>query len=106
LVKKYGGAVIALTLDESGIPDTVSGRVALAKKIINKASEYGIGKNEIIVDPLCLTISSDKDSANVTLQTVKALHEEGIKTSLGVSNVSFGLPEREKINTVFFCECA
>ena len=102
LVKKYGGAVIALTLDEEGIPGTAEGRVALAKKIIDRAEKYGIDKNEIIVDPLCLTISSDKESAKVTLQTVKTLHEEGIKTSLGVSNVSFGLPEREKINTVFF----
>jgi len=102
LVKKYGGTLIALTLDEQGIPDTADGRVALAKKIIDRASQYGIDKKDIIVDPLCLTVSSDKDAANITLQTVKRLHKEGIKTSLGVSNVSFGLPEREKINTVFF----
>ncbi len=102
LVKKYGGAVIALTLDEEGIPNTVDGRVALAKKIIDRAATYGIDKNDIIVDPLCLTVSSDKDAAKITLQTVKALHVDGIRTSLGVSNVSFGLPEREKINTVFF----
>ncbi|MBE6671521.1 MAG: homocysteine methyltransferase [Ruminococcaceae bacterium] len=102
LVERYGGAVIALTMDESGIPDTAEERVEIAERIIKKAAEYGIGKNDIIVDPLCLTVSSDKNAANVTLKAVKLLNEKGIKTSLGVSNVSFGLPNRENINTVFF----
>ena len=102
LVKKYGGSVIALTMDENGIPESAEGRVSIAEKIIKRASEYGIEKNDIIVDPLCLTISSDNDSAKVTLRAVKLLKEKGICTSLGVSNVSFGLPERENINTVFF----
>ena len=102
LVKKYGGAVIALTLDERGIPDTSDERVKIAEHIISEAERYGIDKNEIIVDPLAMAISADKNSANVTLKTIKKLHEKGIKTSLGVSNVSFGLPSRGNINSVFF----
>ena len=102
LVKKYGGAVIALTLDEGGIPDNSDDRVAIAEKIIKAAESYGIDKNEIIVDPLAMAISADKNSANVTIETIKKLHSKGIKTSLGVSNVSFGLPSRGNINSVFF----
>ncbi len=102
LVKKYGGTVIALTMDEEGIPSDAEGRVKIAEKIIVEASRYNIPKKEIIVDPLCLTVSSDKMAGNVTLDAVRLLREKGIRTSLGVSNVSFGLPMREKINTVFF----
>ncbi len=102
LVKKYGGAVIAVTLDENGIPETAEGRVKIAEKIIARASEYGIGKNDIIVDPLALAVSSDSKSANVTLEAVKTLHDMGIKTSLGVSNISFGLPSRADVNAVFY----
>ncbi len=102
LVKKYGGAVIAVTLDENGIPETAEGRVEIAKKIIARASEYGIGKNDIIVDPLAMAVSSDSNSANVTLEAVKTLHDMGIKTSLGVSNISFGLPSRADVNAVFY----
>ena len=102
LVKKYGGVVIALTMDENGIPSNADERVAIAEKIASCAAEYGIGKKDIIVDPLCLTVSSDSKSALVTLKSVKMLTERGFKTSLGVSNISFGLPEREKINTSFF----
>ena len=102
LVKKYGGAVIAVTLDENGIPETAEGRVAVAEKIIARASEYGIDKNNIIVDPLAMAVSSDSNSANVTLKAVKMLHDMGIKTSLGVSNISFGLPSRADVNAVFY----
>ena len=102
LVKKYGGAVIAVTLDESGIPETAEGRVAVAEKIIARASEYGIDKNNIIVDPLAMAVSSDSNSANVTLKAVKMLHDMGIKTSLGVSNISFGLPSRADVNAAFY----
>ena len=104
LVKQYGGAVIALTMDKEGIPETAEGRVAIALRIIETAETFGIQKKDIIVDPLCLTISSDSNSAKVTLETVRLLKELGIKTSLGVSNISFGLPKREKINTTFFAE--
>lgn len=103
LVKKYGGAVIALTLDESGIPSTAQGRTAIAQKIIDTAAAYGIDKKDIIVDPLALAISSDTAAATVTLDSVKSVKENlGVCTSLGVSNVSFGLPNREFINSAFF----
>lgn len=102
LVKKYGGVVIALTLDEQGIPDGADGRVAIAEKIIATAKRYGIAEKEIIVDPLAMSVSADKEAAKTTLQTLRILHERGIKTSLGVSNVSFGLPARETVNATFF----
>lgn len=102
LVKRYGGAVIALTIGEDGIPATPEARVALAERIIQRAWDYGIPKKEIIVDPLAMAVSSDPQSADITLETVRRLHERGIRTSLGVSNISFGLPERDIINTVFF----
>ena len=102
LIKKYGGVAIAVTIDEGGIPETAEGRVAVAHKIIARAAEYGIGKNEIIVDPLAMAVSSDSQSANITLKAVKMLHDEGIKTCLGVSNISFGLPSRADINSVFY----
>lgn len=105
LAKKYGGAIIALTMDKQGIPATAMGRVEIAKRIIETAAEYGIDSCDIIVDPLCLTVSSDSKSALVTLEAVRIMNNMGIKTSLGVSNISFGLPEREKINTAFFA-CA
>ncbi len=102
LVKKYGGVLIALTLDEGGIPDTAEGRVAIAEKIILEAKAYGIDKRDIIVDPLVMAISADKNSATVTLRAVKMLKDRGIKTSLGVSNISFGLPDRDRISAAFF----
>lgn len=102
LIKKYGGVAIAVTLDENGIPDTAEGRIEIAEKIIARASEYGIDKKDIIVDPLAMAVSSDSNSANITLEAVKKLNEKGIKTSLGVSNISFGLPNRADINSVFY----
>jgi len=103
LVKKYGGAVIALTLDENGIPETALGRYEIARRIVNTANEYGIDKKDIIVDTLCLTVSSDKNAPRVTLDAMKMIKEKlGVKTSLGISNVSFGLPKRDFINSTFF----
>lgn len=102
LIKKYGGVAIAVTLDENGIPDSAQGRVAIAEKIIAKASEYGIEPKNIIVDPLAMAVSSDSKSANITLEAVKILHKKGIRTSLGVSNISFGLPSRADVNSVFY----
>ena len=103
LVKKYGGAVIALTLDENGIPETVNGRFEIAKRIVEEASKYGIAKKDIIVDTLCLTVSSDANAPSVTLGAMKKIKEElGVKTSLGISNVSFGLPKRDFVNAGFF----
>ena len=102
LIKKYGGCAIAVTLDENGIPETAEGRVAVAEKIIAEAAKYGIGKNEIIVDPLAMAVSSDMNSANITLEAVRMLNAKGIRTSLGVSNISFGLPSRADVNAVFY----
>lgn len=102
LVKKYGGAVIALTLDESGIPDNAGARAAIVEKIAKTAAEYGISKKDIIVDPLALTVSSDTKNALVTLEAISLIKKMGFSTSLGVSNISFGLPCRDKINAAFF----
>lgn len=103
LVRKYGGVVVALCLDENGIPETAAGRLAVAKKIYETAASYGIEKKDILVDALCMAVSSDKNGAMTTLETVKRVKEElGGKTVLGVSNISFGLPMREHINSAFF----
>ena len=102
LVKKYGGVVVALTLDENGIPGTAEGRVDIAKKIIDRAADYGIEKKNIIVDPLTLTISSNQAEAGETLRALTMLRQMGMNTVLGVSNISFGLPQRERINSAFF----
>lgn len=103
LVQKYGGVLVALTLDESGIPDTSDGRIAIAKKIYDTAALYGIPKKDILVDCLAMTVSSDPNSALVTLDTLRRVKEElHGKTILGVSNVSFGLPARPVITGCFF----
>ena len=106
LVAKYGGLVVALTLDEDGIPDSAEKRVAIAGKIIRYAGKYGIEKKDLIFDPLAMAISADSKAA---LAALKAVHEirHGLhaNTSLGVSNVSFGLPERDIITSTFFAMC-
>ena len=103
LVKKYGGVVVCLTLDETGIPETADGRIEIAKRIIKKAEEYGIEKENLVFDPLCMTISTNKDNAKITLECIERLKNDlGVKTVLGVSNVSFGLPNRELLNSTFF----
>lgn len=103
LVKKYGGVVVALTLDENGIPETVEGRLAIAKRIYERAAKYGISKKDIIVDVLTMSISTDGQAANTTLNAVAGIKEQfNGKTILGVSNVSFGLPNRDYINATFF----
>ncbi len=103
LVKKYGGVIVALTLDEDGIPETAKGRVEIAKKILSTATEYGISKKDIIFDTLAMTISADNKAAFATLDALKTIKNElGCRTSLGVSNISFGLPNRDAINSTFF----
>ena len=103
LVKKYGGVVVALTLDDNGIPETADGRFAIAEKILKTAAEYGIDKKDIIFDTLAMTISADVSSAKTTITAIKRIKTElGCHTSLGVSNVSFGLPNRDAVNGVFF----
>ena len=103
LVKKYGGFVVGLTIGENGVPKTADERVALAKHIYEKAEEYGISKNDIIIDPLAMTISADDQAGVATLDSVKRIHDElhGL-TSLGISNVSFGLPDRMYLTSIFF----
>ncbi len=103
LVKKYGGLVVALTLDENGIPDTADRRVAIAEKILRTAAEYGIDKKDIVFDTLAMTISADNRAAVATLDALKTIKTKlGCHTSLGISNVSFGLPNRDAVNSVFF----
>ncbi len=102
IAAKYGGGIIALAIDEKGIPETAGGRAEIATKIIARAAEYGIDKKEIIVDPLALTVSSNPDGAIVTLGAIKLIREMGVKTSLGVSNISFGLPKREMVTSTFY----
>lgn len=103
LAKKYGSVVVCLCLDENGIPETAQGRIAVAEKIIKTAKEYGIDKKDLIVDALTMTISTDKNNAIETLKAVKYIRETlGVNTVLGVSNISFGLPQRDVINTAFF----
>ena len=102
LVKKYGGGLVCLTLDDDGIPETVEGRVAIAEKIIRRAEALGIPRRELLVDGLTMPVSAGGENANVTLGTLKAAKAMGVKTALGVSNVSFGLPKRELLNQAFF----
>lgn len=103
LVKKYGGIVVALALDEQGIPPTAEDRIKIVEKLYNTAAEYGIDPCDIMIDPLAMTVSADDQAAVATLATVKYVKEvrKGL-TILGVSNVSFGLPLREHITSIFF----
>ena len=103
LVKKYGGVVVALTLDENGIPKTAEERVKIAEKILGVAKSYGIEKKNIIFDTLAMTISADKSAAKTTLESLNIIKNKLMcHTSLGVSNVSFGLPKRDVVNSTFF----
>ena len=106
LAKKYGGVIVALTLDENGIPDSAEKRVKRAEKILNTALDYGIRKNDIIFDTLAMTVSADPNAAMNTLGALELIKRKlGCRTSLGVSNVSFGLPLRDAVNSTFFA-CA
>ena len=103
LVKKYGGTVVSLLLDEDGIPETVDGRMAIAEKIYENADKWGIPKKDIVFDALVMSISTSKEAAKITLETVRRVTEELHACSvLGVSNVSFGLPRRDLINSTFY----
>ncbi len=102
LMKKYGGVAIVLPLDENGIPSDARGRALIAAKVAEEAGRYGISEDDLIIDGLCMTISSDVSAGRATLDTVHLIKEEyGLKTVLGVSNVSFGLPGRENLNAAF-----
>ena len=103
LAKKYGALVVCLTLDDDGIPQNAEKRVEIARRILERAGEYGISKKDLIFDPLAMTVSADRESALVTLEAVDRIrHELGCLTSLGISNISFGLPERETLTASFF----
>lgn len=103
IVKKYGGVLVGLCLDEDGIPPTAEGRVKIAERIAEEAAKYGIKKKDLVMDALTLTISAQQRESAETIKALKMIKEYlGIKTVLGVSNISFGLPRRELINSTFF----
>lgn len=103
IVKKYGGVLVGLCLDENGIPESAEDRVTIAKRIADEAAKYGIHKKELVMDALTLTISAQQRESTETIKALKTIKEElGMKTVLGVSNISFGLPRREIINGTFF----
>lgn len=102
LVKECGAAVIGLTMDDNGIPKTPEERVAVAEKILQRAAKIGIPAEDVIIDPLVLTVGPDSQAALVTLQTIEMIRREfGVNINLGASNVSFGLPDRLTVNQTF-----
>ncbi len=102
LAKEYGAAVIGLAMDDEGIPATVEGRVAVARKIMERAEGLGIPPEDLLIDCLALSVCADANAAKVTLGAIRGVREElGLNMTLGASNVSFGLPDREAINDVF-----
>ena len=102
LVKEHGAAVIGLTMDDNGIPKDVETRVAIAEKIIERAAKLGIPADDIVIDPLVLTVGADQKASSVTLQTIEMVRREfGVNVNIGASNVSFGLPERDTVNLAF-----
>jgi len=103
LVAKYGGVVVALTLDEGGIPPTADGRIAIARRILERGREYGLKPEDFLVDVLCLAVSAEAQSGNVILESLRRVRDElGCRTCLGVSNISFGLPARHLLNATFY----
>ena len=102
LVKEHGSAVIGLTMDDDGIPSDAEGRLAIAEKIIERAANLGIPADDIVIDPLVLTVGADHHASSVTLQTIEMVRREfGVNVNIGASNVSFGLPERDVVNLAF-----
>ncbi len=102
LMKRYGGVAVALTLDENGIPGTAEGRFAIAETIVRTAEAHGIGRENLVIDVLAMTISADQSSARTALDALRLVRERlGVATVLGVSNISFGLPQREALNAAF-----
>ena len=105
LVKKFGASLVGLTMDDSGIPKTADKRFNVAKHIIEVAKSYGIPKEDIVIDCLCLTQAAETNSAAITLETLTRVSRElGVATVLGVSNISFGMPDRKIINLSFLAQ--
>ena len=103
LVAKYGGVVVALTLDENGIPPTADGRLEIARRILKRGEDFGLKPCDFLVDVLCLAVSAEPQSANVILESMRRVRDElGCRTCLGVSNISFGLPARQCVNATFY----
>jgi 5-methyltetrahydrofolate--homocysteine methyltransferase len=102
LVARHDAAVIALANDETGIPETPAKRLAMARKIISAAHDYGIGPEDIVIDPLAMTVGADTEAVTITLETMRLIRDElGVNMCLGASNVSFGLPQRHVLNAAF-----
>jgi 5-methyltetrahydrofolate--homocysteine methyltransferase len=102
IVKEYNAAVIALAMDENGIPPTADKRLEIAEKLVDKAVAYGIKEEDIIIDPLALAVSTDPEACLVTLSATRMIHDKlGLNITLGASNISFGLPDREALNAAF-----
>jgi 5-methyltetrahydrofolate--homocysteine methyltransferase len=102
LVAEYGTAVIGLCMDDDGIPETPEKRLGVAKKIVERAEKHGIGREDILIDCLALTVGADSQAGWITLEAIRMVKEElGVNMALGASNISFGLPDRETINGVF-----
>ena len=102
LIKEFGAAVIGLTMDESGIPSEAETRLAIAGKIIEQAVKMGIPQEDVVIDPLVMTVSADSQAAVITLRTIELVREKfGVNINLGASNVSFGLPDRQTLNQAF-----
>jgi 5-methyltetrahydrofolate--homocysteine methyltransferase len=102
LVAKHGAAVIALANDETGIPETPQQRLEIATKIVRVAGDYGIKPEDIVIDPLAMTVGAATDAVTITLETIRLIREHlGVNMSLGASNVSFGLPDRHALNAAF-----
>ena len=107
LVKQYGAAVIGLTMDDDGIPKDAQKRLQIARKIVEEATKIGIPPEDVIIDPLAMAISTDQGAALETLKTLRLIRDEiGVNQTLGVSNISFGLPERHAINGIFLALAA
>ena len=102
LVKEYNAAVIGLTMDDNGIPATPEQRLAIAGKILDRAAQHGIAPEDVVIDPLVLTVGADSQASRITLGTIEMVKREfGVNINIGASNVSFGLPDRDTINTAF-----
>jgi len=102
LVARYGAAVIGLANDETGIPETPEKRLECARKIVAAAADFGIARDDVVIDPLAMTVGADPEAVNTTLRTISLIRDElGVNMSLGASNVSFGLPDRHALNAGF-----